>query len=70
MKKYDVAIKTIRENKISVLATCKADAISKVEELLACSSLKDLDMKNYTKHYIELDAIKIPVFRKKKHHLG
>lgn len=68
MKKYNVKIRSIKENEITVLATCKNEAISKVEELLACSNLLNIDIKGQTKYYVVLDAYRIPVFSKKKHH--
>lgn len=67
MKKYSVKIRSIKENEITVLATCKNEAISKVEELLACSNLLNIDIKGQTKYYVVLDADRIPVFSKKKH---
>lgn len=66
MKKYNVKIRSINENEITVLATCKNEALSKVEELLACSNL--LNIKGQTKHYVVLDANRIPVFGRKKHY--
>lgn len=68
MKKYNVKIRSIKENEITVLATCKNEAISKVEELLVCSNLLNIDIKGQTKYYVVLDADRIPVFSKKKHH--
>lgn len=68
MKKYNVKIRSIKENEITVLATCKNEAISKVEELLVCSNLLNIDIKEQTKYYVVLDADRIPVFSKKKHH--
>lgn len=68
MKKYNVKIRSIKENEITVLATCKNEAISKVEELLACSNLLNIDIKGQTKYYVVLDVYRIPVFSKKKHH--
>lgn len=68
MKKYSVKIRSIKENEITVLATCKNEAISKVEELLACSNLLNIDIKGQTRYYVVLDADQIPVFSKKKHH--
>lgn len=68
MKKYNVKIRSIKENEITVLATCKNEAISKVEELLVCSNLLNIDIKGQTKYYVVLDADRIPVFSKKNHH--
>lgn len=68
LKKYNVKIRSIKENEITVLATCKNEALSKVEELLACSNLLNINIKGQTKHYVVLDANRIPVFGRKKHH--
>lgn len=67
MKKYDVKIKAIKEHEIIVNATCKAEAISKVEELVAGSEIQYLDIPNFTKHYIIIDTVSKPIFNRKHH---
>ena len=58
MKKYDVQIKVVKEH---------AEAISKIEELVAGSEIKNLDIPNFTKHYTIIDIVKKPLFKKKHH---
>lgn len=67
MKKYDVKIKVVKEHEIIVNATCKSEAISKVEELIAGSEIQYLDIPNFTKHYIIIDTTKNSILHKKHH---
>lgn len=67
MKKYDVQIKVVKEHEITVSASCKAEAISKIEELVAGSEIENLDIPNFTKHYTIIDIVKKPLFKKKHH---
>mgnify|MGYP007101838013 FL=1 len=65
MKKYDVKIKVVKEHEIIVNATCREEAISKIEELVAGSEIQYLDIPNFTKHYIVIDIDKKPIFKRK-----
>lgn len=67
MKKYDVKIKVVKEHDIIVSATCREEAISKVDELVAGSGIQYLDIPNFTKHYIVIDIDKKPIFKIKHH---
>ncbi len=66
MKKYDVKIKVVKEHNIVVSATCREEALSKIDELVAGSGIQYLDIPNFTKHYIIIDVDKKSLF--KKHH--
>lgn len=66
MKKYDVRIRTVKENVITVQASSEKEAISKVEELAFSSSLIDIDIRGVTKHYFVIDTIKKSLFKRKK----
>lgn len=66
MKKYDVKIKTISENTVTVFASCESEAVNKVEELIATSNIKDIDIKGITKHYVIVDIIRKSFFNRTK----
>lgn len=66
MKKYDVKVRTVKENIISVQASSEKEAISKVEELAFCSSLLDIDIRGITKHYFIIDVVKKSLFKRRK----
>lgn len=66
MKKYNVKVRTVRENIITVLASGEKEAISKVEELVNYSNMKNIDINGITKHYVKVDIDKKSLFSKIK----
>ncbi len=66
MKKYDVKIRTVKENIITVQASSEKEAISKIQELALCSNLVDVDIRGITKHYFVVDVVKKSLFKRKK----
>ena len=66
MKKYDVKIKTVSENTVTVFASCESEAVNKAEELIATSNIKDLDIKGITKHYVIIDIIRRSLFNRNR----
>lgn len=66
MKKYDVKIKTVSENTVTVFASCESEAVNKVEELIATSNIKDIDIKGITKHYVIIDIIRRSLFNRNR----
>ena len=66
MKKYDVKFQVISENIITIPASSKKEALEKAKDLLNNSNIKDLDIKNITKHYVVLEFDKKPFLIKRK----
>ena len=64
MKKYDVKIKTISENTVTVFANNESEAVNKIEELIVTSNIKDIAIKGITTHYVIVDIIKKSLFKK------
>ena len=57
MKNYNIKIKTIRENTISVLASNKKEALVKVNELLQDTNIQNIEINNITNHYVAFEVI-------------
>ena len=66
MKEFRVKFKSISENEMIINANNKADALNKVKDLFFLTRLKDLDMKNLTKHYYVVELDTKEVIRKQK----
>lgn len=65
MKTFDVKFKVINENVITIPAYSKKEALDKARDLLATTNIKDLDIKNITKHYVVIEIKKDSFFKKK-----
>lgn len=57
MKNYNIKIKTIKENTISVKASNKKEAIAKVNELIQDTNIQNIEINNITNHYVALEVI-------------
>ena len=55
MKEYNVKIKVVKENDISILAKNRKEAFEKAIDLLQNTCLDEAEIKDVTKHYCLLD---------------
>lgn len=58
MKEYNVKINTINENILNVTASSEREALSKVEELICSSKIKDIFLIGVSKHYTKIGVCK------------
>ena len=63
MKKYNIKFKTIKENTITIPARNKKEAIETAKDLLKNTIIKDVEIKNITKHYVVLEFERNSLFK-------